>query len=62
MEKIFRLDFSVVWMGSRSTIMLCTALSLTSAFHVIRDITDRKKSILKVHYGKRIQQTAGEES
>jgi len=26
-------------MGSRSTVVLCTALSLTSAFHVIRDRT-----------------------
>ena len=38
-KKIFHLHFSVVWMGSRSTVVLCTALSLTSAFHVIRDIT-----------------------
>jgi len=37
MEKFFHLHFSVVWMGSRSTIVLCTALSLTSAFHVIRN-------------------------
>ena len=34
---IFHLHFSVVWMGSRSTVVLCTALSLTSAFHGIRD-------------------------
>ena len=43
-EKFFHLHFSVVWMGSRSTVMLCTALSLslslTSAFHVIRDIIE----------------------
>jgi len=28
------------------TVVLCTALLLTSAFHVIRDITERKKSTL----------------
>ena len=37
-------SFSVVWMGSCSTVVLCTALSLTSAFHVIHAITERKKS------------------
>ena len=63
-KKIFHLHFSVVWMDSRSTFVPCTALSLTSAFHVIRDITERKKSILKARYGKqkRIRRTAGEES
>jgi len=39
-ENFFHLHFSVVWMGSHSTVVLCTALSLTSAFHVIRDITE----------------------
>ena len=48
-EKI-HLYFSVVWMGSRSTVVLCTALSLTSAFHVIRDIIEQKKSILKARF------------
>jgi len=37
--------------------MLCTALSLISAFRVIRDITERKKSILKAPH----RQMAGEE-
>jgi len=39
-------------MGSRSTFVLCTALLLISAFCVIRDITERKKSIPKARYGK----------
>ena len=34
------------------TVVLCTALSLTSAFHVIRDITEQKKSTPKARYGK----------
>ena len=51
-ENLFRLHFSVVWMGSRSTVVLCTALSLTPAFHVICDITVGKKSIPKARYGK----------
>ena len=51
-KNFFHLHFSVVWMGSRSTVVLCTALSLTSAFHVIRDITERKKSTPKARYGK----------
>jgi len=51
-RKIFFLHFSVVWMGSCSTVVLCTALSLTSAFHVIRDITEQKKSTPKARYGK----------
>ena len=38
-KNIFHLHFSVVWMGSHSTVVLCTALSPTSAFHVIRDRT-----------------------
>ena len=50
--KFFHLHFSVVWMGSHSTIVLCTALSLTSAFHVIRDITEQKKSTPMARYGK----------
>jgi len=60
-KKFFHLHFSVVWMVSHSTVMLCTALSLTSAFHVIHDITEQKKSIPKARYGKQFQQTAGEE-
>jgi len=48
----FHLHFSVVWMGSPSTVVLCTALSLTSAFRVIRDISEQKKSTPKVRYGK----------
>jgi len=51
-EKFFHFHFSAVWMGSRSTVVLCTALSLTSAFHVIRDITEQKKSTSKARYGK----------
>jgi len=39
-------------MGSCSTVVLCTTLSLTSAFHVIRDITERKKSTPKARCGK----------
>jgi len=39
-------------MGSRSTFVLCTALLLISAFCVIRDLTERKKSIPKARYGK----------
>jgi len=50
-KKFFHLHFSAVWIGSRSTVVLCTAMSLTSAFHVIRDITERKKSIPKARYG-----------
>ena len=34
--KIFSPSFSDVWMSSRSTLVLCTALSLISAFRVIR--------------------------
>jgi len=37
-EKIFSPSFSDVWMSSRSTLVLCTALSLISAFRVIRDV------------------------
>jgi len=48
-KKFFHLQFSVVWMGSRSTVVFCTALSLTSASH---DITERKKSTPKARYGK----------
>ena len=51
-ENFFHLQFSVIWMGSRSTVILCTALSLISAFRVIRHITKRKKSIPKVCHGK----------
>ena len=36
-EKNFHLHFLVVWMGSRSTFVPCTALPLISAFCVIRD-------------------------
>ena len=57
-ERNFHFPFSVVWMGSHSTVVLCTALLLTCAFRVIRDITERKKSILKARYGKQIRQTA----
>ena len=51
-KQLFHLHFSVVWMGSHSTVVLCTALSLTSAFHVICDITEQKKSTPKARYGK----------
>jgi len=52
LKKFFHLHFSVVWMGSRSTVVLCTELSLTSAFHVIHDTTEQKKSTPKARYGK----------
>jgi len=45
-----------------STVVLCTTLSLTSACHVIHDITERKKSIPKAHYGKTNPADGGEES
>jgi len=51
-KNFFHLHFSVVRLGCCSTVVLCTAMSLTSAFRVIRDITERKKSIPKARYGK----------
>jgi len=53
-EKSFHLHFSVVWMGSHRIFVLCTALSLISAFpcHPWL-ITEQKKSIpkAKARYG-----------
>jgi len=60
-KKIF--TFIFLLSGWALVVPSCFALSLTSAFHVIRDITERKKSTQKARYGKNEsgRQLAGEE-
>ena len=43
MEIFFHGHFSVAWMGSRSTFVLCTALPLLSGFRAIRDVQSHSR-------------------